>query len=69
MNGYVIEFNRRTLERRVHEFADRKEALKCRFALERDRTDGNWEIASLLSSSLETLQQTHSRYFSGKDVG
>lgn len=68
MNGYVIEFNRKTQQRRVHEFSNREDAIRCRFELERGRIDEDWEIASLLSGSLDTLRKTHSRYFLGDDV-
>jgi hypothetical protein len=68
MPGYVIEFNRRTRERRVREFADHREAMRCRLRLEADRSDEDVEIAALISDSLETLQRTHSRYFTGKEL-
>jgi hypothetical protein len=68
MPGYVIEFNRRTRDRRVHEFADHREAMRYRLELEGRRHDADIEIAALISDSLEALQRTHSRYFTGKEL-
>jgi hypothetical protein len=36
--------------------------------LEAARTDPNIEIAALASKSLDTLKQTHSRYFTGEEL-
>lgn len=68
MPGYVIEFNRRTRVRRVQEFADHREAMRERLRLEGARQDPDVEIAALISDSLETLEQTHSRYFTGREL-
>lgn len=68
MPGYVIEFNRRTRERRVHEFDGHREAMEYRLRLEAERLDRDVEIAALISKSLETLERTHSRYFTGKEL-
>lgn len=68
MPGYVIEFNRRTRERRVHEFEDHRDAMRYRLLLEGQRQDEDIEIAALISDSLEALQRTHSRYFTGKEL-
>jgi hypothetical protein len=68
MPGYVIEFNRRTRVRRVREFADHREAMRERLRLEAGRTNSEIEIAALISDSLETLEQTHSRYFTGEEL-
>jgi hypothetical protein len=68
MPGYVIEFNRRTRERRVHEFVDHRDAMRCRLQLEAERENCDVEIAALISDSLETLQRTHSRYFTGAEL-
>jgi hypothetical protein len=68
MRGYVIEFNRRTGDRRVTEFATPHEAMEYRLQLEAERVDENIEIAALISDSLETLQRTHSRYFTGQEL-
>lgn len=66
MPGFVIEYHRPTGERRVHEFLSEdghRLALLRRLQLEAERSDSDWEIASLNSDSLETLKKTHSRYF------
>lgn len=68
MPGYVIEFNRRTRERRVREFADHREAMQYRLELEARRSDTDVEIAALISDSLDTLARTHSRYFTGREL-
>jgi hypothetical protein len=39
-----------------------------RLRLEAVRADPDIEIAALISDSLETLEQTHSRYFTGKEL-
>ncbi|WP_042914878.1 hypothetical protein [Mycobacterium canetti] len=66
--GYVVEYNRRTHVRRITEFATPKEAMEHRLKLEAERTDSNIEIVALVSKSLETLKQTHSRYFTGEEL-
>lgn len=71
MPGFVIEYHRPSGDRRVTEFPGEnghREALQYRLALERERVDGNWEIASLNSQSLEMLQRTHRRYFQGREL-
>jgi hypothetical protein len=68
VRGYVIQFNRRTGDRRVTEFATPQEAIEYRLQLEAERVDESIEIAALISESLETLQRTHSRYFTGQEV-
>jgi hypothetical protein len=68
MPGYVIEFNRRTRARRVRKFADHREAMRERLRLEAGRTNSDIEIVSLISDSLKTLEQTHSRYFTGEEL-
>ncbi|SEH74253.1 hypothetical protein SAMN04489835_3538 [Mycolicibacterium rutilum] len=68
MPGFVIEFNRHTGVRRVTEFATAREAMERRLQLEADRTDDNVEIVALISDSVDTLHQTHSRYFTGEEL-
>ncbi|MGO8964124.1 hypothetical protein [Mycobacterium sp.] len=68
MRGYVIQFNRRTGDRRVTEFATSRQAMEYRLQLEAARVDEAIEIAALISDSLETLQRTHSRYFTGQEL-
>lgn len=69
MAGYVIKYNRITGERIVKEFAGpqgHREALMLRLKMEKERESRDWEIVSLNSNSLETVQKTHSRYFTGE---
>lgn len=68
MAGYVIQYNRITGDRMVTEFPGRqghREALMLRLRLEKERKDADWEIVALSSDSLETIEKTHSRYFTG----
>lgn len=69
MEYYVIEFNRRTRERRVTRFSTTSDAVRFRLERERERTDLDIEIAALTTTSLAGLQRTHSRYFTGVDIG
>lgn len=71
MTGFVIMYHRPSGDRRVFEFAGEnghREALRYRLELERDRTDQDWEIASLNSDSLAMLERTHQRYFQGREL-
>ncbi len=71
MPGFVIEYHRPSGDRRVTAFPGaqgHRDALQYRLELEATRANGDWEIASLNSDSLETLQRTHARYFSGKEL-
>lgn len=66
MAGFVIEYNRRSGERRVHTFLGangHREALRRRLELEDSRESDEWEIVSLNSDSIETVRRTHARYF------
>ena len=68
MLGFVIEFNRHTGVRRVTEFATARGAMEHRLKLEAERTNSDVEIVALISDSLDTLHQTHSRYFTGEEL-
>ena len=71
MSGFVIEYNRKTGDRRVYTFEGpeaHKNALEYRFELEEQHVNDGWEIASLVSDSLETIKRTHSRYFQGQEL-
>lgn len=68
MPNFVIEFNRKTRDRRVQEFPGAREAMEHRLELEAERSDLNVEIVALTSESLETLMMTHSRYFTGNEL-
>ncbi|SJN40735.1 GTP pyrophosphokinase [Microbacterium esteraromaticum] len=70
VSGFVIEYYRPTGVHRVHEFPGAegyRDAMRYRLQLEGERTDSDWEIVSLNSSSLEALKSTHSRYFAVED--
>lgn len=71
MAGFVIEYNRRTQDWSVTEFLSEtghREALRFRLERERNRTDQDIEIVSLVSDSLRTIQKTHARYFVGREL-
>lgn len=71
MPGFVIEYHRPTGTRRVHQFLGsngHRDALEYRLELELERTDKDWEIASLNSESLDMLMRTHRRYFEGHEL-
>lgn len=71
MAGFVIEYNRRTRDWSVTEFLSEtghREALRLRLERERNRTDKDIEIVSLVSDSLQTIQKTHARYFVGRKL-
>jgi hypothetical protein len=42
--------------------------MRYRLQLEGQRQNQDVEIAALISDSLEALQRTHSRYFTGKEL-
>ncbi|MEE1621641.1 hypothetical protein ACQ7DA_10670 [Zafaria sp. J156] len=69
MSGFVIQYDRRTGDRIVTVFDGEdgpRRALLERLQLEKHRLDDAWEIVSLNSDSLATIQKTHSRYFTGR---
>lgn len=68
MPSFVIEFNRKTRDRRVTAFGGAREAMLRRLELESRRDDGNVEIVALTSDSLDALMLTHSRYFTGREL-
>lgn len=68
MPNFVIEFNRKTRDRRVTQFEGAREAMLRRLELEAERADTNLEIVALTSDSIESLMLTHSRYFTGNEL-
>ncbi|MGI6878571.1 hypothetical protein [Microbacterium sp. gxy059] len=71
MSGFVIEYDRRSGDRRVYEFAGpdgHRAALEHRFTLESRHDGDGWEVVSLVSDSIETVKKTHSRYFRGREL-
>jgi hypothetical protein len=42
--------------------------MEHRLKLEAERTNSDVEIVALISDSLDTLHQTHSRYFTGEEL-
>lgn len=71
MPGFVVVYNRKSRNWSVTEFPGpdgHRKAMRRRLELERTRQDGDWEIASLNSDSLETVRRTHARYFEGEEI-
>ncbi|MCD2158157.1 hypothetical protein LQL77_31210 [Rhodococcus cerastii] len=69
MTAFLIQYNRRTTESVVTQFAGpngRSQAMRERLALEKSRSDTDVEIVTLSGDSLDTIKRTHSRYFQGK---
>lgn len=68
MITYLIEYNRKTGDCMVTPFSGptgRRDALKQRFIRDDTRESRDWENVTLHSDSLESIKQTHSRYFFG----
>ena len=65
MRSWLIVYARRQGELlRCQEFSDNRDALRERFAVEREqRDDKNLEVVVLSADSLEAIKATHSRYF------
>jgi hypothetical protein len=60
---FLLEYHRPSGElRTLVEYSDGHEAMEHRFALERDN-DRDVEVVVLCAESLDTIKQTHSRYF------
>jgi hypothetical protein len=71
MPAFLVQYNRRSREWMVTEYLGpdgARQAFLRRLELERERTDADWEIASLNADSLETVRMTHSRYFEGDQL-
>lgn len=65
MSSFVVQYNRRTGEVEITEFAEgrHRDAMRHRLALEQERTNRDVEIVSLVSDSIDDVRRTHSRYF------
>ncbi|MFK4483904.1 hypothetical protein [Curtobacterium sp. AB7] len=71
MSGFLIEYNRRSGDRRVTVFpgaSGSRAALLRRLQLDAERRDPNIEYVTLTGESLEQIEETHSRYFQGREV-
>jgi hypothetical protein len=71
MSGFVIQYNRRSRDWIMTEFPGAvgvREAFQRRLELEADRPNGDWEIVSLNSDSVDTIRKTHARYFEGSEL-
>ena len=71
MVGLIIRYNRLNGDRvlKLYEGPDGYIKASHDEAYIRDmkRIGGDWEVALIGSDSMETIQRTHSRYFSGVD--
>ncbi|MFI2563853.1 hypothetical protein [Paenarthrobacter sp. NPDC018779] len=71
MPGFTIQYNKKTQERLVEVFegdSGHRDAMKRRLELEKKHLGMDWEIVSLNATSLASIQQSHSRYFHGRDI-
>ncbi len=72
MEGILIKYNRKNGDRIVHEYKGLNgyvEAMKTKlFADSIASPQNNWEVVVIGSDSISTVERTHSRYFSGKDI-
>ncbi|WP_062345607.1 hypothetical protein [Herbidospora yilanensis] len=71
MNHYLLVYDRRKGKLlRTQKFTDGREAIRNRFAAERDHVgDKDIEVVVLGARSFDALRQTHARYFSSvKDL-
>ncbi|MFT8592137.1 MAG: hypothetical protein ABF747_00785 [Bifidobacterium sp.] len=72
MEGILIKYNRKNGERIVHEFKGDDgylEAMQTKTFLESiSQPQADWEVVVIGSDSIATVERTHSRYFSGRDV-
>jgi hypothetical protein len=67
--GILIEYNRRTGEKKVQEFTGESghlEAMRERFKLEANEQNPDVEIVAIGADSLESVKRSHSRYFLAK---
>ncbi|WP_075725520.1 hypothetical protein [Corynebacterium aquilae] len=63
MPSFLITYNRRSGVVSVREFADPIEAAVERVNRALESTDTDTEIVTVSSASLESVKQSHSRYF------
>ena len=66
MSSFVVIYNRKTGKSDVRSFEGanaHRAAFQERLRLEEANQDGDIEIVSLVSDSIETVKRTHSRYF------
>ncbi len=72
MSAFVVEYHLVSGDYRVTEFTGedgRRAAMDRRISLEQAHPgDDGWEIVSLNADSLETIKETHSRYFQGQEL-
>lgn len=71
MVGVMIRYNRKTGDRwvKVYDGPDgyRTAIHDPRYLREMGKPKGDWELVVIGSDSLDSVEHTHSRYFSGKD--
>jgi hypothetical protein len=65
MTNFVIAYDKSTGNMLLHQDADPHRARRLHDALVHCRPDCAWEIVTLVADELATIQQTHSRYFTG----
>lgn len=72
MEGILIKYNRKNGERIIREYKGPdgySNAMKTKFFADSiSNPQNDWEVVVIGSDSLSTVERTHSRYFSGRDV-
>ncbi|WP_454301298.1 hypothetical protein [Salana multivorans] len=68
MASFVITYHRLSGHVGVETFTDSSDAVDRQFELRDACTDPDVEIVTLTSESIETIRQTHSRYFMREDL-
>ncbi|MCQ4621641.1 hypothetical protein KBX19_10530 [Corynebacterium sp. CCUG 71335] len=68
MIHFLIEYHRPTGRLEVTPYEDAREAAKERINRQLNRPDTDTEVVVILSDSLRSLRQTHSRYFASEDA-
>lgn len=63
MTSFVIEYHRLSGALSVTPFANRREASEERFRRNQTRASKDVEVVSVTTDSMESLKQSHSRYF------
>lgn len=65
MSSLVITYNRKTGQSLIELFEEPTQAIKDRLRREAEIDDPDTEVAPISAPSLESLKESHSRYFMG----
>lgn len=65
---FLMEYHRPSGRLEVTPFEDADEAARERIVRQQNRPDHDTEVVVILSDSLRSLRQSHSRYFVGENA-